>query len=136
MRTQRDHPTTLAEVLEVVEGSQLPATRRRDLASAIRRICILAGVSPIAVKTEASALRRIVADIRPAAHGLTRKSWSNLRSAFAAALALASVIDALPRGNARAHGGKRASRAFGDFVTTQREKLRLTGKRPRRQARS
>ncbi len=101
MRTQTDHPSTLAEVLEVVEGSQLPATRRRDLASAVRRICILGGVSPIAVKTEATALRRLVADILPAAHGLTSKSWANLRSAFTASLALAGVIDALPRGTAK-----------------------------------
>lgn len=101
MRTQTDHPSTLAEVLEVVECSQLPATRRRDLASAVRRICILAGVSPISVKTEATALRRLVADIRPAAHGLTGKSWANLRSAFTASLALAGVIDALPRGTAK-----------------------------------
>ncbi len=102
MRNQTDHPSTLAEVLEVVEGSQLPATRRRDLASAIRRICTLGGVSPVAVKTEAAALRRHVADIRPAANGLTDKSWANLRSAFTAGLALAGVIDALPRGTARA----------------------------------
>ncbi len=101
MRTETHFPTTLAKVLEIVEGSQLPATRRRDLASAVRRICILPGVSPIAVKSEATALRRLVADIRPAAHGLTGKSWANLRSAFTASLALAGVIDALPRGTAK-----------------------------------
>ncbi len=34
MRTETHLPATLAGVLEIVEGSQLPATRRRDLASA------------------------------------------------------------------------------------------------------
>ncbi len=61
------------------------------------------GVSPVAVKIDTAALRQRLADIRPAAHGLTGKSWTNLRSAFAAGLALAGVIDALPRGAARAN---------------------------------
>ncbi len=101
MRLQSNHPTTLAEVLEVVEGSKLPDIRRRDLTSAVRRMCTLTGVSPVAVKTEVGVLRQLVAGIRPAAHGLTGKSWANLRSAFTAGLALAGVIDPLPRGVAR-----------------------------------
>ncbi len=102
MYTETHLPATLAGVLEVVEGSELTATRRRDLASAIRRICSLMGVSPVAVKIDAAALRQRLADICPAAHGLTHKSWANLRSAFTAGLALAGVIDAVPRGAARA----------------------------------
>ena len=102
MYTDPPVPTTLAEVLDFIEGSKLPATRCRDLASAIRRICTMTGANPAAVKIDAAALRQRLAEIRPAAHGLAGKSWSNLRSAFTAGLALAGVIDALPRGAARA----------------------------------
>ncbi len=102
MYTKPPVPTTLAEVLEIIEDSELTATRRRDLASAIRRICTMTGANPAAVKIDAAALRQRLADIRPAAHRLTGKSWANLRSAFTAGLALAGVIDALPRGAARA----------------------------------
>ncbi len=92
----------LAEVLDIIEVSKLPATRRRDLTSAIHRICTMTGASPVAVQVDAAALRQRLADIRPAAHGLAGKSWANLRSAFTAGLALAGVIDTLPRGAARA----------------------------------
>jgi len=90
-------------VLTVLEGSNLTDTRRRDLAFAVRRICTLAGVSPAAVATDVGVVRRLIADIRPAAHHLSPKSWSNLRSVFAGALALAGVIDPSPRGQAMAH---------------------------------
>jgi hypothetical protein len=101
MSTQTDRPTTLAEVLNRIESAALPATRRRDLVSAIRRICAMAQVSPVAVKTEPWGLRRLLAGILPAKHGLSPKSWANLRSAFTAALGLVGVIDALPRGTAK-----------------------------------
>jgi hypothetical protein len=41
--------------------------------------------------------------MRPAAHGITAKSYSNLKSLFAAALELVGVIDSLSRGTARRH---------------------------------
>ncbi len=103
MYTKPPVPANLTEVLDIIEVSKLPATRRRDLTSAIHRICTMTGASPVAVQVDAAALRQRLADIRPAAHGLTRKSWANLRCAFTAGLALAGVIDALPRGAARAN---------------------------------
>ena len=50
----------------------------------------MTGANPAAVKIDAAALRQRLADIRPAAHGLTLKSWANLRCAFTAGLALAA----------------------------------------------
>jgi integrase len=48
-------------------------------------------------------LREMLSRIRPAAHGVSAKSYSNQRSLLAAALQLAGIIDPLGRGSARCH---------------------------------
>jgi integrase len=58
---------------------------------------------PASVPAQPPRLRELLCRIRPAAHGVTAKSYSNLRSLFAAALQLAGVIDPLGRGSARRH---------------------------------
>lgn len=101
-RSKDRPPATLMATLDRLEAAEgLSATRRRDALSAIRRLCRLAQASPGAVRADAATLRRLIAGIRPAAHGLGPKGWSNLRSAAAAGLAAAGVIDPLPRGTAR-----------------------------------
>jgi hypothetical protein len=45
-------------------------------------------------------LRAIIAKIRPAAHGVTEKTWANLLSQLRAALRLADVIDPMVSGSA------------------------------------
>jgi hypothetical protein len=84
---------TLAGVLAVLEQSGVTGTRRRDMVSAIKRICEMAGTLPASVTTQPSRLRELLSGIRPAAHGVTAKSYSNLRSLLGAALQLAGVID-------------------------------------------
>jgi integrase len=94
---------TLAGVLAVLEQSGVTGTRRRDMVSAVKRICEMAGTLPASVTTQPSRLRVLLSGIRPAAHGVTAKSYSNLRSLLGAALQLAGVIDPLGRGSARHH---------------------------------
>ena len=94
---------TLADVLAVLEQSGLSGTRRRDMVSAVKRICEMAGTLPASVTTQPPRLRELLSGIRPAAHGVTAKSYSNLRSLLAATLQLAGVIDPLGRGTARHH---------------------------------
>lgn len=94
---------TLADVLAVLERSSVTGTRRRDMVSAIKRICEMAGTLPANMTTQPARLRQLLSEIRPAAHGVTAKSYSNLRSLLAAALQLAGVIDPLGRGTARHH---------------------------------
>jgi len=53
----------------------------------------MAGVAPAAVVAEATALRPMLAKVLPAAHGVTKKTWANLRSQFRAALRHDGVID-------------------------------------------
>ncbi len=65
----------------------------------------MAGATPASVRAEPSVLKDMLSRIRPAAHGVSAKSYSNLRSLFAAALQLAAVIDPSGRGSAKRHPG-------------------------------
>jgi integrase len=94
---------TLADVLSLLDQSGLTGTRRRDVVSALKRICEMAGTPPASVPAQPPHLRELLSRIRPAAHGVSGKSYSNLRSLLAAALQLAGVIDPLGRGGARRH---------------------------------
>jgi integrase len=94
---------TLADVLNLLDQSGLTGTRRRDMVSAVKRICEMFETMPAGVPAQPLHLRELLSRIRPAAHGVTAKSYSNLRSLFAAALQIAGVIDPLGRGSARRH---------------------------------
>jgi integrase len=95
--------STLADVLGLLDQAGLTGTRRRDMVSAVNRLCEMAGTTPASVRAEPPVLKDMLSRIRPAAHGVSAKSYSNLRSLFAAALQLAGVIDPSGRGSARRH---------------------------------
>ena len=65
----------------------------------------MAGATPTSVRAEPSVLKEMLSRIRPAAHGVSAKSYSNLRSLLAAALELAGVIDPSGRGSAQTPPG-------------------------------
>ena len=94
---------TLADVLGLIDQAGLAGTRRRDMISALKRICEMAGATPASVRAEPSVLKEMLSRIRPAAHGVSAKSYSNLRSLLAAALELAGVIEPSGRGSGRRH---------------------------------
>ena len=50
-------------------------------------------------------MRAMIAKVRPAAHGVSSKTWANLLSRFRAALRLADVIDSAGQGAAHAESG-------------------------------
>src|SRR5438093_5594919 len=77
---------TLADVLALFDQAGLTGTRRRDMVSAVNRICEMASTTPAGVRAEPSVLKDLLSRIRPAAHGVSVKSYSNLRSLLAAAL--------------------------------------------------
>jgi hypothetical protein len=111
---------TLADVLALVDQTGLPGTRGRDMASAIRRLCEMAGTAPAGVPAEPPLLREMLSRIRPAAHGVSAKSYSNLRSLLSAALQLVGVVHPLGRGNARRDAG------WGPVLETVAEDQRLS----------
>jgi integrase len=94
---------TLADLLSLLDQSGLAGTRRRDMVSAVKRICEMSETMPASVPAQPLHLRELLSRIRPAAHGVTAKSYSNLRSLLAAVLQLAGAIDSLGRGSARRH---------------------------------
>jgi len=71
---------TLSEVLDLINQAGLADTRRRDIVSAINRICEMAGTTPGSVRAEPAVLKDILSRIRPAAHGVSAKSYSNLNA--------------------------------------------------------
>jgi integrase len=94
---------TLADVLGLIDEAGLTGTRRRDTVSAVNRLCEMAGTTPASVRAEPSVLKDMLSRIRPAAHGVSAKSYSNLKSLLGAALQLAGVIDPSGRGSAKRH---------------------------------
>jgi integrase len=90
----------LSDVLNVIEKADIPDPRRRELLAAVRRICRMAGRSASTINADPETVRDILKDIQPAAHGITKKTWANLRSLLAAALEMAGIIDHVDRGNA------------------------------------
>jgi integrase len=90
-------------MLRCLDDVSLTATRRRDTVSAIKRICEMAHTTPESVPAEPPVLREMLSRIRPAAHGISAKSYSNLKSLLASALQLAGVIDPMGRGWSRRH---------------------------------
>jgi integrase len=111
---------TLADVLGLIDQAGLPATRRRDMVSAINRICEMAGTTPARLRVDPAVLKDVLSRIRPAAHGVSAKSYSNLRSLFAAALQLAGAIDPSGRGIAKRH------QAWGSLLEAIADNQRLS----------
>ena len=95
---------TAEDLLRLLEEQvDLDTTRRRDLKSAVNRFCDMAGCSPRSLRLEVPSLREKSRKIRPAAHGVDGKTWSNIKSLLVAVLELASVADRMPRGVALRH---------------------------------
>jgi hypothetical protein len=94
---------TMADVLSLIDQAVPTGTRRRDMISATNRICEMAGTTPACVSAGQPVLKEMLSRIRPAAHGVSAKSYSNQRSLLVAALELAGVIDPSGRGRAIRH---------------------------------
>jgi len=91
--------STLFDIIVRLKGGPLLApARRRDLISAVLRICEITGVDPRITPASLSFMRPLLKKVRPAKHGLSPKTWSNLRSNFRAAL-----VHALPRPPRKPH---------------------------------
>ena len=95
------HLSTFEDLLAHVAESELHISRRRDMLSAIRRVCEMARTSPAAFPVDIAAIRVQLAGIRPAAHGVSAKHFANIRSLLAAALQMAGAMESLGRGLAR-----------------------------------
>ncbi len=103
MAKYQNDQKTLDDVRQLVESAETPEQGRRNGKSATERVCAMAGVSPAQVLAEAPVVRTMLVKIRPAAHGMTPKTWANLLSRFRRELRLADVIDPGYQGYAARH---------------------------------
>jgi integrase len=94
---------TLADLKDYVAGSKFSATRKRDATSAIDRFCNMVQRLPASVPLDPPELRRLLNSIRPAAHGISRRTLSNIRWLIASTLHAAGQLDGLHRGLAKGH---------------------------------
>ena len=91
---------TAEDLLGLLDEANLNVTRRRDLKSAVNRVCEMAGSAPRSLGLEVPFLRETLRKIRPAAHGVSWKTWANTRSSFGRTLELAGVVDRMGAGTA------------------------------------
>src|SRR5712672_1862835 len=79
-------------ILRLKEDLSLDQVRRRNLISAVLRVCEIVGVDPRVTPASLQFMRPLINKVRPAKHGITPKTWSNLLANFRAA-----IVHALPR---------------------------------------
>ncbi|TVR08200.1 MAG: site-specific integrase [Salinarimonadaceae bacterium] len=90
-------PRSLAELIERISRDQtLSSTRRRDLVSALRRLCRLLNLDPASEPATHERVRVLLKQVTPQRAGIAAKTLENLRSNLAAALRLCCV--SRPRG--------------------------------------
>jgi hypothetical protein len=81
----------LSDISASLKGNlALTPARRRDLTSAVSRVCQIVDVDPQITPALLSYMRPLLNKVRPAKHGLRPKTWANLRANFRAAVAHAS----------------------------------------------
>ena len=86
-------PVTLAGALAALaRETNLAATRRRDLVSAVKRVAILLGDEPAAIPLEMAAISARLAAVNPVAVGITSKRLANIRSDFLAAVKASGLM--------------------------------------------
>jgi integrase len=80
---------TLSHVIALISHAEISGRQKQDLRSAVKTVAKLLGTDPANIAVDPAALRRRIGQIAPAAHGLSRGRWNNIRSLLGKALALA-----------------------------------------------
>src|ERR1700730_16514613 len=83
---------SLADLLATLQASKLPERRKQEIASAIRTAARALGRSPESIPAEARLLASRLKEVAPAAIGISRGRWNNVRALLRAALALIQPI--------------------------------------------
>src|SRR5436190_13376188 len=84
--------TSLADLLKILQAGALPERKRQELGSAIRTVARALGRSPEDIPADGRLLANRLKDVAPAAIGISRGRWNNVRSLFRTALALVQPI--------------------------------------------
>lgn len=91
--------SSLADLLALVQASDLPQKKRQEMASAIRTVGRVLGVELGFIPLDVAALRRRLETASPEAHGVSQRRWANVRSLFGQALALGRFLQPARRVN-------------------------------------
>jgi len=83
---------TLADLLDAVVGTDWPATRKRDCASAIRTAAKALGVEPSDLPLNVKLLRRRLDEVAPESLGMSRLRWNNVRALLNRAIELKTKV--------------------------------------------
>jgi site-specific recombinase XerC len=85
-------PNTLSDVLTLLEAEvRLPADKKRNWRSAIKRLADLSGRHVSSIPASVEAVRDLINAVVVPRHVMSAKSWSNLKSSVKAALAFVGV---------------------------------------------
>ena len=82
------------ELVRLIETSRHSDTRKRDMVSAVNRVLKMGGVWGSTFVFTVDSLRCLIASIKPAAHGVSAKSFANIQSNLRAALREAGIVAA------------------------------------------
>jgi integrase len=80
---------TLADLILLIQQANLSPIQKRDQISAVRTVARFLGAMPEDIEVDPAGLRRRLERMAPAAAGLSKGRWNNVRSLFGKALALA-----------------------------------------------
>ena len=83
------------ELVQLIETSHHSDTRKRDMVSAVNRVLKMGGVWGSTFVFTVDSLRCLIASIKPAAHGVSAKSFANIQSNLRAALREAGIVAAV-----------------------------------------
>ena len=89
---------SLADLLATIQGGNLPERRRQEFASAVRTAARALGKPPENIPAEARLLASRLKEVAPAAIGISRGRWNNIRSLVVAALRQTGVRAMAGRG--------------------------------------
>src|SRR5690349_16767500 len=103
MAKNKKSSETLEDVRQLADAASPPGRRRWIGRSATERVCEMAGEEPASVPAEAARIRALLSKVRPAAYGMSPKTWANVLSRFRVELRFAAVIDANHAGVAARH---------------------------------
>jgi hypothetical protein len=87
-RTECALAASLADLLATLQAGNLPERRKQEIASAIRTAARALGRPPENIPAEARLLASRLKEVAPAAIGISRGRWNNVRALLRSALAL------------------------------------------------
>lgn len=92
MTTKPPSRKTLADLFPLISQADSSEKAKADMASAVRRVAAVLGTDPSLLPVDPQSLRRRLETISYQTAGVSKGRWTNIRSLFAKALALATPI--------------------------------------------